>query len=158
MNLKVALGQMGWHAGSDNVKNLVEWSIYDGDYGNPIEYISTFHNLYEEFSNEDFGDDEHYVYDKRGFNLIFKQMADELQAISQAYKSTWVNPMQENGPKGIFLNHRVTAINYWNNMVSVVAVNQTTGQPFMFNGDMIVCTTSVGVLKAGLIEFNPPLP
>lgn len=23
---------------------------------------------------------------------------------------------------------------------------------------MIVCTTSVGVLKAGLIEFNPPLP
>lgn len=43
-------------------------------------------------------------------------------------------------------------------MVSVVAQNNATGQPFMFNGDMVVCTTSVGVLKAGLIEFNPPLP
>lgn len=84
---------MGWHAGSDNVKNVVEWSVYDGDYGNNIEYISTFHNVYEEFSKEDFGSDEHYVYDKRGFNLIFKQMADELQAISQRYKETWVNPM-----------------------------------------------------------------
>lgn len=28
----------------------------------------------------------------------------------------------------------------------------------MFNGDIIVCTTSVGVIKAGLMEFNPPLP
>jgi hypothetical protein len=43
-------------------------------------------------------------------------------------------------------------------MVSVVATNNVTNQPYMFNGDMVVCTTSVGVLKNGLIEFNPPLP
>jgi polyamine oxidase len=43
-------------------------------------------------------------------------------------------------------------------MVSVVAQNNSTGEAFMFNGDMIVCTTSVGVVKAGLMEFNPPLP
>jgi len=85
-------------------------------------------------------------------------MADELQAISKRYRETWVNPMQENGPKGIFLNHRVTQINYWNGLVNVVAINNGTGQPFMFNGDMVVCTTSVGVLKNSLIEFNPPLP
>lgn len=43
-------------------------------------------------------------------------------------------------------------------MVSVVANNQSTGETFMFNGDLVVCTTSVGVVKAGLLEFNPPLP
>ena len=158
MSVKDSLASMGWHAGSDNVKNLVEWTLYDGEYGGFIERMSTFHNIYEEFTKEDFGKDEHYVYDKRGFNLIYKDMAEELQSISERYKTTWVNPMQENGPKGIFLNHRVTQINYWNNMVSVVATNNATGQAFMFNGDMIVCTTSIGVLKAGLIEFNPPLP
>lgn len=152
------MDQYGWRAGSDNVKNVVEWTLYDGEYGGDINKISTFHNVYEEFTYDDFGKDENYVCDKRGYNLIFKQMADELQAISQRYKEAWVNPMQENGPKGIFLNHRVTQVNYWNNMVSVVAQNQSTGQAFMFTGDMIVCTTSIGVLKAGLIEFNPPLP
>lgn len=70
---------MGWHSGDDNVKKLVEWTIYDGEYANSIDTISTFHNVYEEFASEDFGTDENYVYDKRGFNLIFKNMADELQ-------------------------------------------------------------------------------
>ena len=149
---------MGWKAGSDNVKKLVEWTIYDGENGGDIESISTFHNVYEEFSKEDFGKDEYYVYDKRGFNLIFKNMADELQAISKKYKEGYQAPGTENGPRGIFLNHRVSQINYWNNMVSVVAQNQSTGEAFMFNGDIVVCTTSVGVVKAGLMEFNPPLP
>lgn len=149
---------MGWNAGNDNVKNLVEWSQYEEMYGGDINRLSTFHNVYEEFYIADFGKDEHYVYDKRGFNQIFKNMADELQAISKRYRETWVNPVQENGPKGIFLNHRVTQINYWNGLVNVVAINNGTGQPFMFNGDMVVCTTSVGVLKNSLFEFNPPLP
>lgn len=149
---------MGWHSGDDNIKKLVEWTIYDGEYANSIDTISTFHNVYEEFASEDFGTDENYVYDKRGFNLIFKNMADELQQISKQYKEAYINPATENGPKGIFLNHRVTQINYWNNMVSVVAQNQSSGEAFMFNGDLVVCTTSVGVVKAGLMEFNPPLP
>ena len=119
--------------------------------------MSTFHNIYEEFTKEDFGKEERYVADKRGFNLIFKKMADELNAISKRYRESCTMDF-EIGPRGIFLNHRVTQINYWNNMVSVVAMNNATGQPFMFNGDAVVCTTSVGVLKSGLIEFNPPLP
>jgi hypothetical protein len=82
MHVKWALSQQGWFAGSDNVKNLVEWTLYDGEYGGYIERMSTFHNIYEEFTNEDFGKDEHYVKDKRGFNLIFQQMASELQQIS----------------------------------------------------------------------------
>ena len=72
ISVKDSLAQMGWHAGNDNVKNVVEWTLYDGEYGFPVERISTFHNIYEEFTKEDFGKDEHYVYDKRGFNLIFK--------------------------------------------------------------------------------------
>ena len=63
---------MGWRSGNDNVKKLVEWTLYDGEYANDLDKISTFHNVYEEFANEDFGTDENYVYDKRGFNLIFK--------------------------------------------------------------------------------------
>jgi len=59
---------MGWNAGNDNVKNLVEWSQYEEMYGGDINRLSTFHNVYEEFYIADFGSDEHYVYDKRGFN------------------------------------------------------------------------------------------
>ena len=70
---------MGWNAGSSNVKNLVEWTLYDGEYGGDIEKMSTFHNIFEEFTKEDFGKEERYVADERGFNLIFKKMADELQ-------------------------------------------------------------------------------
>lgn len=148
---------MGWQAGSSNVKNLVEWTLYDGEYGENIEHMSTFHNIMEEFSKDDFGKEERYVADKRGFNIAFKKMADELQAINKRYReSMTLDP--ELGPRGIFLNHRVTQINYWNNMVSVVAINNATGHSFMFNGDIVVCTTSVGVLKQGLLEFNPPLP
>ena len=34
----------------------------------------------------------------------------------------------------------------------------TNGAPVVFRGDFVVCTTSVGVLKRGLLNFNPPLP
>lgn len=34
----------------------------------------------------------------------------------------------------------------------------TNGAPAIFRGDFVVCTTSVGVLKRGLLSFNPPLP
>lgn len=84
---------MGWNAGSDNVKNLVEWTLYDGEYGERIDRISAFHNIYEEFTKEDFGKEEMYVADKRGFNLVFKKMADELQAISKRYREQYQNPM-----------------------------------------------------------------
>jgi hypothetical protein len=63
---------VGWNAGSDAVKNVVEWTLYDGEYGAPIESLSTLHNVAEEFTRDDFGIDEHYVYDKRGFHLIFQ--------------------------------------------------------------------------------------
>lgn len=92
LSVKAALGQMGWQAGSNNVKNLVEWTLYDGEYGGPIENLSTFHNVFEEFSKEDFGKEERYVADKRGFNLVFKKMADELQGISKRYKESYVSP------------------------------------------------------------------
>ena len=32
----------------------------------------------------------------------------------------------------------------------------TNGAPVVFRGDFVVCTTSVGVLKRGLLNFNPP--
>ena len=115
LSVKQALAQEGWNAGGDPVKNVVEWNLWDAEYGGEIERLSTFHNVFEEFSKEDFGKKEMYVCDQRGFNEVFKVMADELNAICQTYRNTVASPLEDNGPKGIFLNHRVTNINYWEN-------------------------------------------
>jgi monoamine oxidase len=40
----------------------------------------------------------------------------------------------------------------------VTATNNSNGQTLVFEGDAIVCTASVGVLRAGLMQFSPPLP
>ncbi len=52
----------------------------------------------------------------------------------------------------IRLSHRVTAIEYGDDGVAV-----TTDQG-AFEGDYAICTLPLGVLKAGTVAFNPPLP
>jgi polyamine oxidase len=40
----------------------------------------------------------------------------------------------------------------------VTATNNSNGQALTFEGDAVVCTASVGVLRANLIQFSPQLP
>ena len=58
----------------------------------------------------------------------------------------------------MFTNFNVNSINYENGSVTVTATNNSNGQTLVFEGDAIVCTASIGVLRSGNLQFSPPLP
>ena len=82
-DVKSALNTVGWNAGSDNMKNMVEWLFFDAENGNPIETISAFHNICDDYGKQDFGGDERFVTDKRGFCRIFELMTEEINVLTR---------------------------------------------------------------------------
>lgn len=161
IDVKSALRTVGWEAGNDNMRNLIEWLFFDAENGNPIEHISAVHNIVEDYGKADFGGEERFVTDKRGFCKIFESLAEEINLLTRQYRERLnypPDPYQCNKHKGVFTNMNVTHINYQPGNVMVTATNNANGQTMNFEGDAIVCTASVGVLRAGLMQFNPPLP
>ena len=70
------------HNESKRIKEICEWIIYDGEYAEDINQLSTFHNIMEEFTIDDFGEENVFVNDRRGFNQLFQSMANEILAIN----------------------------------------------------------------------------
>ena len=83
ITVKEALSRLGWNAGSDPMKNLMEWMIWDQEFAANVKDASAFHNLVDEFALEDFGDEELYVTDNRGFSEIFINMANEINILTR---------------------------------------------------------------------------
>lgn len=70
------------HNDKKRVKDICEWILYDGEYGEDVKELSTFHNIMEEFTIDDFGTENVFVNDRRGFNQLFQSMANEILAIN----------------------------------------------------------------------------
>ena len=51
---------------------------YDQEYAGELNKLSVFHNILEEFTPDDFGEDEFFVNDQRGFSVILKSMIDAI--------------------------------------------------------------------------------
>jgi hypothetical protein len=68
------------------------------------------------------------------------------------------DPTEDNRKKGVFTNFNVLEVNYEHGNCYVEAKHNSNGSKVRFEGDAIICTTSVGVLKQDLIQFSPPLP
>ena len=51
---------------------------FDLEYADSIKDLSVFHNIGEEFTLTDFGDEELFVNDQRGFSIILQEMAKDL--------------------------------------------------------------------------------
>lgn len=85
----------------------------------------------------DFGDAEAFVFDQRGFKTILNSMINKVT--NRAV---------------IYMNSKVLEIDYWNGEVKF----QSKDRNKTMKADRIILTTSVGVLNAGLIKFNPELP
>lgn len=60
------------------------------------------------------------------------------------------------GHTPVLLNHEVTRIEHGDAGVTVHALHE--GQPLSFSGSHVLVTASLGVLKAGVLQFDPPLP
>lgn len=60
------------------------------------------------------------------------------------------------GKSSIKLGHRVKDVDYSVNQLKTTDLK--TNKETVFKGDAIVCTVSVGVLNANLLNFIPALP
>jgi len=88
-------------------------------------------------------------------------MANEINTLTRQYRERLMyppDPFEDNRKKGVFTNFNVMEINYEHDNVYVEATHNSNGNKVRFEGDAIICTASVGVLKAGYMKFNPPLP
>lgn len=143
------------------MKKLVEWNFWDGEHGGDIEMLSAYQNILDEYTMQDFGTEEQFVTDERGFCTIFETMAEEINNLTRQYKQRLQmppEPYEDNRPKGVFTNFNVMNISYEAGGVKVDATNNSNGQTLTFEGDCIVCTASIGVLQSGNLNFSPPLP
>ena len=61
------------------MQNLCEWVQYEWDYCDTIDKISFLHNVLDELTEIDFGEDEYYVRDNRGYFSIFRHMVAEME-------------------------------------------------------------------------------
>ena len=129
VSVKQQLAEHGWHA-TDAMSKLIEWLFWDGEYGGPVERLSAFQNIYDEYQVEHFGKEELFVTDKRGFCRIFELMAEEINNLTRQYRERLQWPpdhTEDNRPKGVFTNFNVNKINYQHGNVTVETTNNSNG-------------------------------
>ena len=58
----------------------MEWHLYDNDYADSIDKMSVIHHLVnDEPSPDDFGHDDFFVNDNRGYSVILDSMLEEMK-------------------------------------------------------------------------------
>lgn len=130
ISVKQALENAGWNAGDSAMKKLVEWNFWDGEHGGDIEMLSAYQNILDEYTMQDFGTEEQFVTDERGFCTIFETMAEEINNLTRQYKQRLQmppEPYEDNRPKGVFTNFNVMNISYEAGGVKVDASNNSNG-------------------------------
>jgi len=129
-----ALAVEGWTA-KDGLDRALEWFRFDFEFGEVPDRTSVHHNIGEEFTRIDYGEEAFLVTDKRGFDTVAKGMAASIGS-------------------RVVLNQVVSRIAYGEE--EGVILETASGE--RYHGASCLVTCSVGVLQSGLIQFDPPLP
>ena len=61
---------MGWNAPKNNLERTIEFLRIEWDLGASLEEASYKWNMDEEYTDEHFGEDELFIQDSRGFDII----------------------------------------------------------------------------------------
>lgn len=142
MSLRDLLNKVGWNKASDDLDNLVEWDHLDAESASAPEVASALENM-NDATFDDFGEDEYFVKDPRGFVAVLSAMLAE---IKQA------------GNVEILLNQNVTEVHYAPGDVKVLATDVSSGASKEWAADAVVSSVSIGVYKNKIIKFVPELP
>eukprot|EP01023_Acetabularia_acetabulum_P031500 TRINITY_DN29553_c0_g1_i2.p1 TRINITY_DN29553_c0_g1~~TRINITY_DN29553_c0_g1_i2.p1 ORF type:complete len:339 (+),score=59.24 TRINITY_DN29553_c0_g1_i2:46-1062(+) len=146
INVQDALALAGWIPKTEG-DAMVQFSEYDWDEGNPPNLSGV--KLFKVESNTlagDFGEDEFYVTDERGYDFIVQCIADEF--------------LEETDPR-LLLNSAVKKIN-WKDECVCVDIEQADGVKSLCGLNSIV-TFSQGVLEDAafsddpFVDIQPPL-
>ncbi|KZO94558.1 amine oxidase [Calocera viscosa TUFC12733] len=138
MTARTGLRMGGWGE-RGFVQRAVEYWNFDMEYAmSPDEssWVQVANN--NNFTFNDFSDENNLVVDPRGFSTI-------------ATSPFYALPASQRGE--VRLNSTVTSIGY-----SSTGVNITLSSGEMLTADYALCTFSLGVLQSPRITFTPPLP
>ncbi|KAL6649389.1 hypothetical protein ACP70R_013613 [Stipagrostis hirtigluma subsp. patula] len=122
---------------------VLDYFIYDYEFAEPPR-VTSLQNTQPQATNANFGDDNNFVADQRGFESI-------IHYIGGNYLNT-----DNNGniaDSRVLLNKVVRQISYDDQGVVV-----TTEDGSLYGADYVVVSASLGVLQSDLIQFKPQLP
>ncbi|CAE7917845.1 DNAH3, partial [Symbiodinium sp. KB8] len=132
LSLADALAQQGWPPAATAIDMAVEFLLVDFEYGESPDEISVKHNVHEEHTRSDFGEETFFVDDPRGFGTIAPAVP---------------------GAAEVRLNSIVDRVVQSADHVKVCCRD---GRRVIARS--VLCTVSVGVINAADILFDPPLP
>ncbi|ROW11962.1 hypothetical protein VPNG_05233 [Cytospora leucostoma] len=138
---RAGLSLAGWKPKQDMKKAAVEWWEWDSEAAFSADKSGfVFGITGDNLTFNQFGEDNNYVYDQRGFNTWL---------VGEA--STFLD-LANDDPR-VLLNTTVSSINYTD---SEVTVHLSNGE--CVSAERAVCTFSLGVLQNDVVEFEPELP
>ena len=74
MDMKTALNNVKYSSEGDLLLQLCETLRYEISPGETFDRVSLFHDIFEETNETDFGEQDFFVKDKRGFSVILDHM------------------------------------------------------------------------------------
>ena len=63
ITVKDLLQKCGLKEAETPLENLTEWLAFDKEYAGRLDNLSAFHNVQEEFSKQDFGEESYFIMD-----------------------------------------------------------------------------------------------
>ena len=130
VSVRDALAFVGWYEPKDPITKLAEWLFVENEYAGDVAKLSSFHNVLEEFTIDDFGEDQKFVVDQRGYSCILDGMI------------AFLNDYFSSGHGSMLLKHRVRQVDYANGTVTA----EKDDEVVTLEADFVICTASVGVL------------
>lgn len=138
---RAGLSLAGWKPKQDMKKAAVKWWEWDLEAAFSADKSGfVFGITGDNLTFNQFGEDNNYVFDQRGFNTWL---------VGEA--STFLD-LASDDPR-VLLNTTVSSINYTD---SEVTVHLSDGE--CVSAERAVCTFSLGVLQNDVVEFVPELP
>ncbi|ROV97384.1 hypothetical protein VMCG_06919 [Cytospora schulzeri] len=138
---RAGLSLAGWKPKQDMKKAAVEWWEWDSSAAySPDKSGFVFGVTGENLTFNQFGEDNNYAFDERGFNAWLVGEASTFLDLS-------------NDDPRLRLNTTVSSIDYSD---SGVTVHMSNGE--CVSAEQAICTFSLGVLQNDVVEFVPQLP
>ena len=131
--LRAGLTRIGWIPKTPS-DNFLDWATFDFDQADAPEHLSLFKSIADDTTYYEFGKDNFFVTDKRGYSHLVRCLAEDF-------------------PNKFHLNTQIKTIEYDNECVCATSVN---GRRFC--GKHGIVTFSIGVLQGNDVKFSPELP
>ena len=136
-SLRVALTRVGWTPLTSS-DDFLDWLTFDFDQADSPENLSLFTSINDDRTYSDFGKDNFFVTDKRGYSHLVRCLAEDFLIDRQ---------------NKLHLNTQIKTIEYDDECVCAMSVS---GRKFC--GKHGIVTFSIGVLQGNDVTFLPELP